>query len=171
MNYHGFYLYNNEVYKWSENQGYFLQMTGWEIGADRRKLTCEFDESKLEKMKKNKALALINAKWNSGTRTWCHGNSFYSNEHNADAMWSKIPYHDFKHTYKNRLGEEVSYFNRYKIVWHQGKLYWCDNYANYYPQVQLYEFVDVNKEPRKYIKWTNLKNCRAITNEYTKQII
>lgn len=172
--YKGFYLCDKHVYKWSDKGQYFLKMTGWESGEDRRKSEKDLNLLNLKSIKRVNALELINTYWNSVTKTWEYDGKVYSNECTADfPNLNKIPQHKFPHTYKDRNGNDCTYYNSYKIVWHQGKVYWMDCYQNYYPQVQLYICVDMDIEPDipDYVKWTNIKNCKAITDVDTKSFI
>ena len=136
-------------------------MTGWDKSEnkDRRYNKSDFDNDKIVKLNKKKALRLINEYWDSGIRTWKFNGCEYSN----GDTYTNAKYHKFKHTYKTKSGEEQSYMNEYKLVWHQGHLYWAVHY-HYYPNVLLYKFESIGEEPRNFVKWTNASHCRAIVN-------
>ena len=136
-------------------------MTGWDKSEnkDRRYTKSDFDNDKIVKLNKKKALRLINEYWDSGIRTWKFNGCEYSN----GDTYINAKYHKFKHTYKTKSGEEQSYMNEYKLVWHQGHLYWAVHY-HYYPNVLLYKFESISEEPHNFVKWTNVSHCRAIVN-------
>ena len=120
-------------------------MTGWDKleNKDRRYTESDFSSDKLIKINKNKALRLINEYWDSCIRTWV----FNSNEYSNGDTYEKAEFHEFIHTYKDKLGKEQSYTNSYKLVWHQGHIYWAIHY-HYYPRVLLYKFESIDKEPK-----------------------
>ena len=166
-----FFIYKKNVFKYLENKKYYLMMTGWDKleNKDRRYIESEFDNDKLIKVNKNVALKLINDYWDSGIRTWAFNGNEYSN---GDA-YEKAKSHGFVHTYKNKEGEDKPYVNIYKLVWHQGHLYWAAHY-HYYPRVLLYKFESIDKEPvslDSFVKWTNASHCRAIVNLTPKEIV
>lgn len=166
-----FFIYENNVFKFLENKKYYLLMTGWDIleNKDRRYYENQFDGNKLIKINKNKALRLINEYWDSSIRTW----TFNGNEYSNGDTYMNAKFHKFIHTYKDKYGEEHSYTNAYKLVWHQGHIYWCVHY-HYYPRVQLHKFESIDKEPislYSFVKWTNASHCRAIVNLSSKEII
>ena len=158
-----FFIYENKVFKFLENEKYYLIMTGWDRleNKDRRYYENQFDGNKLVKINKNKALKLINEYWDSGIRTW----TFDGNEYSNGDTYINAKYHKFKHTYKTKSGEEQSYMNEYKLVWHQGHIYWAIHY-HYYPRVQLHKFESIDKEPKlkSFAKCTNASHCRAIVD-------
>ena len=159
-----FFVYENNVFKFIENENYYLMMTGWDKleNKDRRYSESDFENGKLVKINKNEALRLINKYWDSGIRIWTFNNNEYSN----GEAYIKAKSHKFIHTYKTKSGEERSYANEYKLVWHQGHIYWAVHY-HYYPRVQLHKFESIDKEPislYSFVKWTNASHCRAIVN-------
>lgn len=184
--YKGFYSYDGDIIKWSSNQQYFLKMTGWdENNPDRRLVLAEINTDKLKKMKRDKALYVINQYWNSGTRMWKFNGELYSNE--VDVR--KVEPHKFAHIYKQIYGKyelnpetgkyfqrkletpiEHTYYNEYKIVWHQGHIYW-GLVSQYYPRIQLAEFESLDKEPHNWVKWTSIDNCRGVVNLNTGKIV
>lgn len=187
MAYNGFYKYEGNILKWSTNKEYFLKMTGWDIEhPDRRVLVCEINVDKLKSISTSKALEKINTIWNSGISTWEYKDSKYDNSCMLDSFGSyiKIPIHEFKHTYLVKtvydsnvhkyvnldVPVEKEYTNEYKIVWHQGKVYWAIS-GQYFPRVNLAPLIDINVEPTNWVKWTNVKNCRGIVNVETNKVL
>lgn len=161
-----FYSYNNNIYKYFEDKKYYLLMTGWDKleRKDRRYKEDELDASKLLKINKNVAHQKINEYWDNVINIWEFNGEMYSNEETYD----NAKYYEFKHEYKTQFGE-CSYCNRYKLVWHQGKLYWAIHF-HYYPRVQLYKFKNLNTEPshKDFVKWASAKYCRGIVNLHNK---
>ena len=163
-----FFVYENNVFKFIENKNYYLMMTGWDKpeNKDRRYYESHFDSNKLVKINKNEALKLINEYWDSGIRIW----SFNGNEYSNGDSYENAKFHKFVHTYKTKSGEEHSYSYAYKLVWHQGHLYWAIHY-HYYPRVLLYKFESINEEPNVFVKWTNASHCRAIVNLTSREMV
>lgn len=185
--YNGFYEYNGDILKWSSNKGYFLKMTGWsDKNPDRRILESELKVDKLNKINKALALEQINTIWNSGVREWEFDGQKYEN---SIQEWNKIPKHRFPHTwiekdkivgFSKELGRYVreplpepiehTYYNAYKLVWHQGHVYWAIC-SHYWPRVQLMAVESLDIEPHDFIKWTNVYNCRGIVNLKTGEAV
>ena len=166
-----FFIYEKNIFKYLENKKCYLMMTGWDKleNKDRRYAESDFDSSKILKINKNVASKLINEYWDSGIRTW----TFNCNEYSNGETYEKAKFHNFTHTYKDRLGKEKSYDNSYKLVWHQGHIYWAVHY-HHYPRVMLYKFESIDKEPislNNFVKWTNASHCRAIVNLSSKEIV
>lgn len=163
-----FFVYKNNVFKYLENKKYYLMMTGWDKlkNKDRRYSKSDFESGKLVKINKNEALRLINEYWDSGIRIW----SFNGNEYSNGDSYENAKFHKFVHTYKTKSGEEHSYSYEYKLVWHQGHLYWAIHY-HYYPRVLLYKFESINEEPKNFVKWTDASHCRAIINLTSREIV
>lgn len=76
-----FFVYENNIFKFIENENYYLMMTGWDKleNKDRRYYESHFDSNKLVKINKNEALKLINEYCDSGIRTWAFDDNEYSN--------------------------------------------------------------------------------------------
>lgn len=156
-----FYEYKGDIYCYNPDKKYYLKVTNWNSGEDRR--VYEIDSSKLIRLKPEKAYAMISKAWNSGIRTWIHDGETYSNEGEFPRDFGKVPFHTFKHTYTAANGTTQSYHEKYKLVWHQGHIFWCEVY--YYPQLMLSRFNGLDKADKKiFAKWTNVKNCRPIRN-------
>lgn len=187
--YNGYYEYKGDILKWSPNKGYFLKMTGWDdINPDRRVLSCEINTDKLNSISKDWALEAINTFWNSGIREWEFNGQKYNN---SIQDWHKIPFHDFPHTwyeeYKSVFDEalgkyvrkllpepiEHTYYNKYKLVWHQGHIYWAIGDGNYWPRIQLISVESIDSEPSysNFHKWTSVHNCRGIRNIKDNKIV
>lgn len=150
------------IYKWSESQKCWIQMTGIKPGIDRRN-TFGRDVEQYG-YNKQKARTEINNYWNRVKDSWTYRGHEYNN-HTPAAIETKygweinpdIPNHTYRH-------------DSYIIVWHQGNLYWA--YRNHYlPQVQLFRFIRKSDGPDtlEFTKWTHIKNCKAIFDKTTKK--
>lgn len=164
-----YYLYDKNIIKYSEKSGYFLMMTGWDKtkNHDRRILPCMINDDKFEKINKNKALEMINTYWNSGVRTWEFNGVKYDN---SCENICHCPWHEFEHSWFGH--DNIKHTNKYsyKLVWHQGHIYWAC-WHHYYPRTLLYEFVDLNTEPHDFVKWTKADNCRGIVDLTTNLLV
>ena len=76
----------------------------------------------------------------------------------------KAPQHVFRHTYKDANGKEHEYFSKYRLGFHNGKIVWFNPY-HYFPQLYIWAFEDINKEPEGYNSWSNAKSIRPIYND------
>lgn len=102
--------------------------------------------------------------WESGVRTWVHDGETYSNEGEFPRDFGQIPIHAFKHTYVDINGNTKVYYEQYRLVWHQGHIFWCQVY-HYFPQLILLRFNGLDGVDKEiFVKWTNVKNCRPIKN-------
>lgn len=162
-----YYQINNTIYRFRPNHNDYLQMTNCDCEHDRRIQISDFSTCNPMKIKANQAENIINNYWNELTPVWNHNGDTYTAEPDA----CKAPDHLFKHTYETRTGESRSYNTSYKLVWHQGNLYWGAYYGTYIPRIQLWEFTDVDTEPKKFCKWTKITNCKQIINCKTGQPI
>ena len=159
-----FWEYKGDIYCYNPDKNYYLKVTGWESGEDRRVYKFEIDSSKLVHLKPEKAYAMINKAWNSGVRTWIHDGKTYSNEGEFPRDFGQIPIHAFKHTYVDINGNTKIYYEQYRLVWHQGHIFWCKVY-HYFPQLILFRFNGIDGVGKEiFAKWTNVKNCRPIKN-------
>ena len=157
-----YYKYEGDIYEYYKDKDYFLKATGWESGEDRRVPRSKIDANKLVYINPEKARFMINEYWNTGVRTWIYNGVQYSNKGEFPRDYDKVPNHEF--TRKSYFGYTSTHTETYKLVWHQGHLFWCEPY-NYYPIVTLFQFEDINKfNYRTFIKWTNIKNCRPVVN-------
>ena len=165
---HSFYEYEGNIYEYYKDNEYFLKTTGWNSGEDRRIDKSKINIKKLVYIKPEKAKLMINEHWNSVTRTWVHNNVKYSNEGELPKDFYKIPNHTF--TYTSKFNTDYTYTESYKLVWHQGHLFWC-NTSCYWPRIMLFKFDDIDKlDNTVFVKWTNIKNCKPVINEYGEYI-
>ena len=160
-----FYEYEGDIYEYYRDNGYFLKVTGWVSGEDRRKYKWEIDIDKLKKLNKRDVKERINNIWNSGVRTWKFNGETYSNDGDLSVDYGKLPIHKFVHHFKSVDGLDREYVEQYRLVWHQGHLFWCKTY-HYFPRVMLFRFESIDKEATSdsFAKWTNVKNCKPVVN-------
>lgn len=161
-----YYEYKGDIYKYyNAPKDYYLKMTNWISGEDRRKYEFEIDKSKLVKISANVALSKTNSYWNSGIHTWTFNDVEYNNDGNLSMDINKVPRHKFTNKYIGRDNNLYSYDETYMLIWHQGHLYWMETY--YYPRVTLYKFDNIATKPNVFAKWTDVKNCKPVKNVST----
>lgn len=186
-----FYLIDGDgvVYSHSAKSPYFLKMTHWKSGDDRR---IPFDDL-MNKMSNNKdtlikeirgekANRIINEYWDKVCVRWEYDGVPYKvlprddyehvkgNNGNDYISLKDVPHHNF-------YDSLIKYCGTYFLAWYQGHLVWVDaarNYfRHYFPQVILYKFKDINVEPSSEngIMWTNVNHIKPILNLNTQKFI
>lgn len=163
---------DNHIYKWVENKEYYLKMTPWEDGEDRR--VSPNDIGEYTRISFSSAMTKLNLIWNSGVFTWRFNGDNYMVYPNIKPSLDgesfnplhKAPTHDFPNEWTDRDGERRISHDYYRICFYQGKIYWAKN-SHYYPQIMLLKFegMDVPPDWRKHVKWANFKHCRPIFKE------
>ena len=163
---------NNHIYKWVENKGYYLKMTPWEDGEDRRVSPNEIGE--YTRISFSSAMAKLNLLWNGGVFTWRFNGDNYKVYPNIKPSLDgesfnslhKAPTHDFPHEWTDRNGERRINHDYYRICFYQGKIYWA-KISQYYPQIYLLRFEGIDVPPAwsKHVRWANFKHCRPIFKE------
>lgn len=163
---------NNNIYKWVENKGYYLKMTPWEDGEDRRVSPNEIGE--YTRISFSSAMAKLNLLWNGGVFTWRFNGDNYKVYPNIKPSLDgesfnslhKAPTHDFPHEWTDRNGERRISHDYYRICFYQGKIYWA-KISQYYPQIYLLKFEGIDVPPAwsKHVRWANFKHCRPIFKE------
>lgn len=173
------------IYKCIPEKELWMQMTGIKHGEDRRFTFTELGED-VEQYRYNtqKARTEVNEYWNSLKDEWSFYGKIYNNskplsDYNIKESkytndkyqdWfvlKDIPTHEFYTTWTDKLGKEHKYSYTWYLVWHQGHIYWMISY-HYMPQCQLYKFNGLDKEPADFIKWTHIKNLKAVWNKTDK---
>ena len=155
------------VYKFVKNKSYFLKVTPWKQGEDRRKTIDEVrhllnsDKAHPEK-NKNKIFELLNDIWDQTYDSWEHNGITYQSIPNYESgikiNYSDIPYHQFGN-------------KQYKIGYCCGELVWVE-LGGYLPRVKLFNFCDENTEPNRLNwRWTKINHIRPILNKNSKKYI
>jgi len=162
---------HDNIWKYT-NAGYFLKVSPWESGKDRRVNRFEIEElikkgKLIQYTAKPKLFEKLNKRWDNATHDWMHNDDIFQvalpNKNGKD--FYKAPLHKFSHKYKDAQGITHEYFSEYRIVFFNGNIYWATPY-HYWPQVQLYEFLSEDKEPEQklndYFRWTKGYHLRPI---------
>lgn len=176
---------NGIIYKYISEREIWMQMTGIKNGIDRRFTSAELGGD-IEQYRYNTRIARaeVNTYWNSLKDEWSFYGKKYNNSKplgdfkNVRYFWADdlhqewfvikdIPTHEFYTTWTDMLGREHKYSYTWYLVWHQGHIYWMTSY-HYMPQCQLYKFNGLDKEPGDFIKWTHIKNLKAVWNKTDK---
>jgi len=161
---------HNNVWKYIKDKEHFIKVTPWKVGEDRRvnKFVIEklIIKNVLTQMKdKSKVHEIINNRWREINYSWIHDDKiYYVEEFNSKNDCLKAPVHKFKHIYKDRYGKKHEYFEEYRIGFYNGNIVWFNPY-HYFPQLCVWEFKDINKEPVGYNHWTSAKIVRPIYND------
>ena len=162
---------HDNIWKYT-NKGYFLKVSPWESGEDRR-VNCYQIEEKIKSGKltqysaKDKLFEKLNKRWDNATYEWTYNGDVFQvdlpNKNGED--FYKAPIHKFSHFYEDLQGNKHEYFSTYRIVFFNGNIYWATPY-HYWPQVQLYKFISEDKEPEiqlnSYFRWVKGYHLRPI---------
>lgn len=110
-----------------------------------------FSMDKAKYLSKLDALTEINTQYKRTSSIWTYNGNEYKVEANANFVEK---YHSFTYL--------TNYVFRYMIVSFRGRIYWANYYPGYYPQIQLYEFISIDKAPDKFCQWTSINNIKNI---------
>lgn len=158
---------HNNVWKYTDNK-HFLKITPWEDGEDRRVNAYQVEKwiesGKVKQMATTqKVYEIVNKRWSGVSREWDFKHDHFTvKEAGEGGTWEEAPWHIFKSSYK--VGDkEFEIVDRYKLIFHNGHLYWSNCYV-YYPIVLLMPFKDIDSPPERTCRnvYTKAKNCRAI---------
>lgn len=164
-----FYIKDNIVYKeiTSHEIPYLLKMSPWQIGEDRR--VFDFNIKDYKSIKENKAKELINKQWDEDEREWVFdGNTYkvYNSLQNDFKTTYDNPRNIKEHFFTNTIGR-IGFPVRYYICMFQGKLHWMLS-NSYYPQVQLYKFINIDTKPTTFAQWASAKHCKIVYKNNTE---
>ena len=167
---------NNHIYKWVESKGYYLKLTPWEDGEDRRVLENNIGEH--DRISYNSAMESLNTIWNNTTRSWRFEGENYKvlSNHNPSLGANNLnslhhaPDHDFPVEWIDRNCEVKISHDVYKLCFYQGKIFWA-KISQYYPRIILIKFEGINIPPKwsNHTRWANFKHCRPIFKEIFTQ--
>lgn len=161
---------HNNVWKYIKSKDHFIKLTPWKQGEDRRVNRFEIEKliikNALTQMKnKPDVHEIINNRWREVDFSWVfRGRTYYVDSFKSYNDCMKAPQHIFRHTYKDTNGKEHEYFSKYRLGFHNGKIVWFNPY-HYFPQLYIWAFEDINKEPEGYNSWANAKSIRPIYND------
>ena len=170
----------NHIYKYIPSHDYYLKVTPWKQGEDRRKTLDEIDKmissgKAIPEKNQNMVYQKLNDIWDQTYDTWEHGGYTYEVElfekTKMRMNFQKVPWHYFSQKDINYLGIEREFKYNYKIGYNCGNLYWVEIGA-YLPRVKLYTFINEDTPPdRAYFKWSRLEHIRPIYNKKLKKYI
>ena len=161
---------HNNVWKYVKTKDHFIKVTPWKPGEDRRVNRFEIEKlitsNALTQMKNKPTVhEIINNRWREVDFSWeFNGKKFYVDPYKSMDECMKAPLHKFVHKYKDFEGKQREYCESFRIGFHNGKLVWFAAY-HYFPQLCMWPFEDVNKEPTGYHYWGNAKSVRPIYND------
>lgn len=161
---------HNNVWKYIKSKDHFIKVTPWKPGEDRRVNRFEIEKliqkNLLTQMKNKSAVhEIINNRWREVDYSWeYNGKTFHVEQFKSYDDCMKAPLHTFIHKYKDINGNKHEYYERYRIGFHNGKIVWFAPY-HYFPNLCIWAFEDINKEPEGFNSWANAKSIRPIYNE------
>jgi len=168
--------YTGNIYKVMDE--YLLQLSPWNNGDDRRLYS--YDDTNMTVITYKNACMIVNKQFAEIDEEWEHNGKKYKaralvnkdiNEHAA--MLSMLPSHYIKESTKilktlpddNSISIQDKNGNEFKLVKHQGKIYYCLIINSFLPKIQLYNTFG------KFCKMVNIKNVKPIFNETDKRYI
>lgn len=158
----------NEVYKQTNDDCILIKISPWGKGEDRRLYKSNPIFNKLKQISFNKAMNLVNKLFEDYSTEWEYeGNTYYIKKSSEfDATFYRNECKQSKHIFQEQSSFDTNVIFQYTfyIVWFRGKIYWMLLTGQYYPQIQLYKFKDINTMPKfsDFAQWTNIKNCKVI---------
>ena len=177
---------NNDIYFQSSYTGniykvmdqYLLQMSPWKDGDSRR--VYEYNDEDMTVITYQNACMVVNKQFAETDEEWEHNGKRYKaralvnkNVDEHAAMLSMLPSHYIKESVKtlktlpdeNSITFEDGKGNAFKMVKHQGKIYFCLIVNEYLPKIKLYTTFG------QFCKMVNIKNVKPIFNETDKKFI
>ena len=169
-------IQTGNIYKVMDN--YLLKISPWKDGEDRR--IYEYNDNDMTVITYQNACMIVNKQFNESDEEWEHNGKKYKaraiankniDEHTA--MLSMLPSHYIKDstkilktmpdensiTFSNGKGDE------FKMIKHQGKIYYLLLLNKLLPKVQLYNTFG------EFCKIVNVKNVKPIFDETNKKYI
>ena len=168
------------IYKYITNHQYYLKITPWKQGEDRRKTIDDINDmlstgKAIPEKNEHNIYQMLNDIWDQTYDSWEHCGYTYEVdlfENTKMRMnFQKIPWHYFSEKSTNYLGIEKEQKYNYKIGYNCGNLYWVE-IGGYLPRVRLFNFIDENTPPDRFnFKWSKLEHVRPIYNKKLKKYI
>ena len=168
--------YTGNIYKVMDE--YLLQLSPWKDGDDRRLYS--YDDSNMSVITYKNACMIVNKQFNEVDEEWEHNGKKYKAraivDKNVDehtAMLNMLPSHYIKESTKilktlpdnNSISIQNQHGDEFKMVKHQGKIYFCLIINHFLPKIQLYNTFG------QFCKMVNIKNVKPIFNETDKRYI
>ena len=168
--------YTGNIYKVMDE--YLLQLSPWKDGDDRRLYS--YDDSNMTVITYKNACMIVNKQFNEVDEEWEHNGKKYKaraivdknlDEHTA--MLNMLPSHYIKESTKilktlpdnNSISIQNQHGDEFKMVKHQGKIYFCLIVNHFLPKIQLYNTFG------QFCKMVNIKNVKPIFNETDKKYV
>lgn len=165
--------------RFRSNPEVFLKISPWTSGEDRRRNLLEIQElirCGAKVISKQEAAQLNNQYWYNHSSEWVHSGEKYktlSGDESGATLLTKLPQkREEIHRYTDTNGIERSWSQSHYLCSYHGKLYWAIVSGNYWPQVQMYEYLKSSEpevdpfDPSKTCgtngQWTNAKNLKVI---------
>jgi len=157
---------------------HLLQLSPWKDGEDRR--LYEYNDDDMTVITYQNACMIVNKQFIESDEEWEHNGKRYKaraiankniDEHTA--MLSMLPSHYLKETTQvlkslpndNSITFSDENGNEFKMVKHQGKIYYLLLLNKLLPKVQLYNVFG------EFCKMVNIKNVKPIFNETDKKYV
>ena len=157
---------------------HLLQLSPWKDGEDRR--LYEYNDDDMTVITYQNACMIVNKQFIESDEEWEHNGKKYKanaivnkniDEHTA--MLSLLPSHYIKESVKilktlpneNSITFSDEHGNEFKMVKHNGKVYYCLIINQYLPKVKLYNTFG------QFCQMVNIKNVKPIFNETDKKYI
>lgn len=168
--------YTGKIYKVMDK--YILQMSPWNDGDDRR--IYEYDDDDMHVIAYQNACMIVNKQFQETDEQWEHNGKSYKapalalkDPQQRGAMLAMLPTHYIKESTKtlsampngNSITISDGKGNEFKMVKHQGKVYYCLVVEKILPKISLYDMFG------KFCKMVNIKNVKPIYNETDKKYI
>ena len=172
------YLQSNDGKIYKVMDKYILQMSPWNDGDNRR--IYKYEDDDMTVITYQNACMIVNKQFAEIDEEWEHNGKRYKaraivdkniDEHTA--MLSILPSHYIKESTKvlktlpneNSITVSDENGNEFKMVKHQGKIYYLLVLNKLLPKVQLYNTFG------EFCKIVNIKNVKPIFNETDKRFI
>lgn len=168
--------YTGKIYKVMDK--YLLQMSPWKDGEDRR--IYEYDDEDMHVLTYQNACMIVNKQFQDTDEEWEHHGKTYKAKAVAlrdtdqrSAMLAMLPTHYIKESVKtlkrlpngNSITIDDELGNEFKMVKHQGKVYYMLLVNQILPKVSLYDMFG------QFCKMVNIKNVKPIYNETDRKYI
>ena len=173
------YIQDNKgkIYKIMPN--YYLQVSPWEYGDDRR--VYEIDNGNYHTLTYKNVCMIVNKQFANSVEEWDRNGKKYiskpisSNIDEHAALLSMLPSHKIIKQSKNILNtldgnNSISIFSEdnmseFKMIKHNGKIYYILVINKFLPRVKMYDTFG------KFCQWANVKNCKPIFCETDKRYV
>jgi hypothetical protein len=105
---------------------------------------------------KNEFNKLLNEWYKTIEHSWKYNGVKYS---------KSVCFKDDEELYKQLPNHKTDWWDKCKIVYYQGTLYYAHCF-HYYPRLVLFDF-----KIKQWCRWANINSCFAVLNEETKEFI